>query len=168
MPRPSLGSVFRKRYRDRHGAIRLTENWYIEYRVPGRPRPVREATPFTKKSDAQQLLRQRVGEADAGKVSLRPETTFEDLEDLIRIDYRINVRDSLYHLEHCRLPHLRQFFAGWKATAIKTRDVERYKLWRLGLKHEAAKNDAAGEGVKVVRRFPANDKVPPRPRSIES
>ena len=50
MSRSSNGSVFRKRYRDRHGAICLTTNWYIEYRLPGRPRPVREATPFTKKA----------------------------------------------------------------------------------------------------------------------
>jgi integrase len=151
MSRPSLGSVFRKRYRDRQGVSRLTSNWYIEFKLPGRPQPVREATPFTKKSDAQQLLRQRVGEVDAGKVCLKPDTSFEDLEKLIVTDYKINVRDSLYHLEHCRLPRLREFFGGWKAATIKTRDVERYKLWRLGLRTDAVDEAKPGEAIKVVR-----------------
>jgi site-specific recombinase XerD len=156
--RASLGSVFRKRYRDRHGKLRVTNNWYIEYFQPGRPRPVREATPFHRKADAQQLLRQRMGDADAGKVCLKPGTSFADLETLIVDDYRINGRDSLYELQHCRLPKLREFFGEWKAAAIKTRDVERYKLWRLGLKDEALEHSVAGEPLKVAREAPAQRK----------
>jgi site-specific recombinase XerD len=158
MSRPSFGSVFRKRYRDRHGVLRVTTNWYIEYLLRGRPRSIREATPFTKKSDAQQLLRQRIGDADAGKVSLKPDTTFEDLVTLIVNDYKINVRDSLYHLEHCRLPRLREFFGGWKALAIKTRDVEQYKLWRLGLKSGAQEPVEPGQAIKIVRESPTERK----------
>ena len=131
MPRASFGSVFRRRYRDRHGALRTTANWSIEYRVPGRRKVRRESTPFTKKSDAQKLLRQRLGEADAGRVALKPDTSFDDLKHLIVNDYKVNERDSLFHLEHVRLPKLEAFFGGWRANEIKTRHVERYKLWRL-------------------------------------
>jgi site-specific recombinase XerD len=151
MSRPSLGSVFRRRYRDRHGRPRLTANWYIEYVLQGHPRPIREATPFTKKADAQQLLRQRVGDASAGKVCLKPDTTYEDIEKLLVSDYTINQRDSLYVLHHCRLVRLREFFGGWKAVAIKTRDIERYKLWRLGLRSDNLENPAPGEALRLVR-----------------
>jgi integrase len=91
-------------------------------------------------------------------VCLKPETTFEDLETLIVDDYRINVRDSLYHLQHCRLPRLREFFGGWKACAIRTRDIERYKLWRLGLHSAASEVEVAGQPIKVLRHVEAAPK----------
>jgi integrase len=151
MARPPLGSVFRKRYRDRHGVKQLTANWYIEYQLPGRPRSIREATPFTKKADAQRLLKQRLGDASAGRVCLQPDTTYEDLEKLIVSDYAINGRDSTYVLHRCRLVRLREYFAGWKAMAIKTRDIEGYKLWRLGMRSDAMKEPMPGEAMQVVR-----------------
>jgi integrase len=120
MPRPSIGSVFRRRYRDRHGRPRLTANWYV--------------------------------------VCLKPETAFEDLETLIVDDYRINVRDSLYHLQHCRLARLREFFGGWKACAIRTRDIERYKLRQLGLHSAVPEADAPGQPVTVLRSIDAAPK----------
>lgn len=66
-------------------------------------------------------------------------------------DYTINQRDSLYVLHHCRLVRLREFFGGWKAIAIKTRNVERYKLWRLGLQSESLEQAAPGEPLRLVR-----------------
>ena len=102
MSRASLGSVFQRRYRDRTGVLCRTRNWYIEYTLAGRATARREATPFTSKADAQRLLRQRMGDADAGKVALKPETTFEDLKQLILADYEINRRDSLYDLQRTR------------------------------------------------------------------
>ncbi|MBE3063968.1 MAG: hypothetical protein IMZ69_02990 [Spirochaetes bacterium] len=150
MSRASLGSVFQKRYRDRVGRLRATRNWYIEYTLPRRMKTCREATQFTSKADAQRLLRQRMGDADAGKVALKPETTFEDLKQLILADHEINRRDSLYDLQRTRLPKLTEFFGGFRATAIRTRDVERYKLWRLGLRASEAE-DGPGAPTKVLR-----------------
>jgi site-specific recombinase XerD len=132
MPRASLGSVFRKRYRDRTGRLRQTTNWYIEYTLPRRSQRRREATPFTNKADAQRLLRQRMGDADAGRIALNPDLSFDDLKRLIVTDYEINRRDTLYELRHTRLPKLTEFFGSLKAADIRTHDVEQYKRWRLG------------------------------------
>jgi integrase len=69
-----------------------------------------------------------------------------------------NIGASLYHLQHCRLPRLREFFGGWKACAIRTRDIERYKLWRLGLHSAVPEVDAPGQPVKVLRSIDAAPK----------
>jgi hypothetical protein len=114
MPRASLGSVFRKRYRDRTGRLRQTTNWYIEYTLPRRSLPRREATRFTNKADAQRLLRQRMGDADAGRIALNPDLSFEDLKRLTVTDYEINRRDTLYELRHTQLPKLTEFFGALK------------------------------------------------------
>jgi hypothetical protein len=114
MPRASLGSVFRKRYRDRTGRLRQTTNWYIEYTLPRRSLPRREATRFTNKADAQRLLRQRMGDADAGRIALNPDLSFEDLKRLTVTDYEISRRDTLYELRHTRLPKLIEFFGALK------------------------------------------------------
>ena len=48
------GSVFQRTYGDTHGHKKRTNNWYIEYVVGGRA--IREATEYTKRSDAIELL----------------------------------------------------------------------------------------------------------------
>ena len=52
--RPGSGSVFQRTYRDSHGKLRKTKNWYIEF-VSGN-RTIRKLTQFTKRSDAAKFL----------------------------------------------------------------------------------------------------------------
>jgi hypothetical protein len=123
------GSVFQRTYRDAHGRKRRTTNWYVEY--VGGGRPIREATEYTKRSDAVEFLKKRVSDALNGKIVLSNQVTFEDLQNLIMNDYRNNGRKSLEHLEQVRLPKLADVFAGTKAIDITTAAVERYKSLRL-------------------------------------
>jgi site-specific recombinase XerD len=124
-----VGSVFQRTYRDAHGKKKRTRNWYIEYVVGGRT--IREATAYTKRSDAVQFLKKRTSDALNGKIVLSNQVTFDDLENLIINDYRNNGRKSLAHLEQVRLPKLADVFAGAKAIDVTTAAVERYKSLRL-------------------------------------
>ncbi len=92
------GSVFQRTYRDASGKPRKTKNWYIEF-VSGN-RTIREATPFTKRSDAAEFLKQRVADSFAGRIPLAKGVTYDDLAELIVNDYRNNGRRSLWSLEH--------------------------------------------------------------------
>jgi site-specific recombinase XerD len=123
------GSVFQRTYRDAHGRKKRTKNWYIEYVVGGRT--IREATAYTKRSDAIEFLKKRVSDGLNGKIVLSNQVTFDDLKDLIVNDYRNNGRKSLAHLEQVRLPKLADVFAGTKAIDTTTAAVERYKSLRL-------------------------------------
>jgi site-specific recombinase XerD len=123
------GSVFQRTYRDARGRKKRTRNWYIEYVVGGRT--IREATEYTKSSDAVEFLKKRTSDALNGKIVLSNQVTFDDLKHLIVNDYRNNGRKSLRHLEQVRLPRLGDVFAGTKAIDITTAAVERYKSLRL-------------------------------------
>jgi hypothetical protein len=101
--RPGSGSVFQRTYRDSHGKLRKTKNWYIEF-VSGN-RTVREATPFLKRSDAAEFLKQRHSDSLAGKIPLAKGVTYDDLAELIVNDYRNNGRKSIWS-EYVRLPKL--------------------------------------------------------------
>ena len=62
--RKGSGSVFQRTYRDPKGKLRKTNNWYIEF-VAGN-RTIREATDYTKRSDAAEFLKKRVSDALGG------------------------------------------------------------------------------------------------------
>src|SRR5205823_7962351 len=59
------GSVFQRTYRDARGRKKRTNNWYVEYVVGGRT--IREATEYTKRSDAIEFLKERVSDGLSGK-----------------------------------------------------------------------------------------------------
>src|SRR5512139_2097828 len=124
-----LGSVFQRRYRDRHGHLAKTRNFYIQYMVLGRTR--RESTPFTTKTEAVNFLKQRVSDLQAGRVSIRADLAFEDLAKLIVTDYRNNGRRNVYNLQTSIIPKLEDAFDGLKALDIHTGQVEQYKAERL-------------------------------------
>jgi len=131
MPRSrrGSGSVFQRTYRDSNGKLRKTRNWYIEFVVGNRT--MREATDFTKRSDAAEFLQRRLADATGGKVVLSRNVTYDDLRKLIVVDYQNNARKSFRDLQTTRLPKLDAVFGGAKAIDITTTAVERYKSLRL-------------------------------------
>jgi site-specific recombinase XerD len=124
-----MGSVFQRRYRNRDGESVLTKTFTIQYLVNGRAK--RESTPFTKKKEAIDFLKQRLSDLQAGRVSIRADLTFEDLSKLIVTDYKNNGRKNLYNLEKSIIPKLTEGFGGLKVTDIRTAQVEEYKSGRL-------------------------------------
>jgi site-specific recombinase XerD len=127
--RRGSGSVFQRTYRDPKGKLRRTSNWYVEF-VAGN-RTIREATDFTKRSDAAEFLKKRMADALGGKIVLSKNVTYDDLRSLIITDYTNNGQKSLGDLKTTRLPRLDAVFGGTKAIDITTTSVERYKTLRL-------------------------------------
>ena len=147
--RKGSGSVFQRTYRDSKGKLRKTSNWYIEF-VSGN-RTIREATEYTKRSDAAEFLKKRVSDAMGGKIVLSRNVTYEDLCKLILVDYENNERKSFRELQTSRLPHLDAVFGGTKAIDITTTSVERYKSLRL--KDKAAPATVNRELATLKRMF---------------
>jgi len=71
--------------------------WWIQYFVRGRR--VRESTGLTKKADAENLLKQRIGEVAAGVCSGPATATIADLCSLVLEDHRLRNLRSLQHVE---------------------------------------------------------------------
>jgi site-specific recombinase XerD len=146
--RKGSGSVFQRVYRDSKGKIRKTSNWSIEF-VAGN-RTVRESTDFTKRTDAAELLRKRMSDALGGKIVLSRNVTFDDLRNLIVIDYQNNGRKSYPELKATRLPKLAAVFGGTKAIDITTAAVERYKSLRLS---DKAANATVNRELASLKRM---------------
>ena len=71
------------------------EVWWVQYYFRGTKH--RESSGSSRKRDANQLLRRRLAEMGQGKL-VGPDverTTFEDMDQMIVDDYRVNGRKSL-------------------------------------------------------------------------
>ena len=134
MARPrGTGSVFKQTYKDRRsGQTRRSRLYSIAYYVPGRAKPVKEATGCRSKGDAEKILRQRLAAVDAGlgeEILRARDTAFTDLEALVLTDY-VNNQRRVKRL-HQSLAHLRGAFANVKPSRITKERIERYKAMRL-------------------------------------
>jgi hypothetical protein len=106
--RKGSGSVFQRTYRDPKGKLRKASNWYVEF-VAGN-RTIREATDFTKRSDAAEFLKKRMADALGGKIVLSKNVTYDYLRSLIITDFTNNGQKSPGDLKTTRLPRLDAVF----------------------------------------------------------
>jgi len=100
--------------------------WHIQF--SHRNKQYRESSRSPRKSEAQALLKKRMAEVGAGKrvdVRKAEKTTFEQLCDLVREDYKLNKRKSTRRLE-ISIKRLGEFFAGFVALDITTDVIKRY------------------------------------------
>jgi hypothetical protein len=114
-------------------------------------RTIGEVTDFTNRTDVAEFLKKRISEALGGKIVLSRNVTYDDLRDLIIIDYTNNGRKSLGDLKTTRLKRLDATFGGTKAIDISTTSVERYKTLRL--KDKAAPATVNRELASLKRMF---------------
>src|SRR5437773_2280681 len=103
--------------------------WWIDYGLHGQR--FRESTHGTSKREAFDLLRQRVGDRKAGKLTGNPDkVTFADLRHLIEQDYALKGNRSTDRLADA-LGHLEQFFGARELTrAITVKRVDEYAAGR--------------------------------------
>jgi hypothetical protein len=109
---------------------RRLQTWWVDYHVDGRR--YRESSKSRRKSDALALLKLRMGEHATGHYvgTEAKRLTFEDLEAGIVASYELKGHRSLGRLR-AAFNHLRDHFAGCKATAITARALEGYATDRL-------------------------------------
>ena len=124
--------------------------WYVQYRdADGKRRT--ESTRSEKRSDAQRLLRDRLGRRDRGELSDLHDVrrvTFAHLVDLIERDYVTKRRSSLPRLK-TSLAHLRSYFRSFRAVDITRRHLVRYVEMR---QREGAADASIGQELAALKR----------------
>src|SRR5208283_3673776 len=127
-----LGNVYQPTYRDkRTGELKKAATWWIVYSINGRR--IAENAHSTNRADAVRMLKQKIGDASAGK-PVGPEldrTTVKDLLDMVEADYKANSRSSVDRVEDAEI-HLKAFFgADAKARDVTSDRVTAYAARRL-------------------------------------
>ena len=125
------GRIYRPTYTDRRtGAVKHAAVWWLDYGVHGKQH--RESSGTTNKQDAQRLLRQRLGDREAGRVVGRPDrVTFAQLRELAERQYQLDGRRSLGRLQDA-FNRLEAFFgASTTVPAITTSRMDAYAESRL-------------------------------------
>ncbi len=115
-----MGSLYRPKYRDRHGQERQSSIWWIKYYSRGRM--IREGTETTDYELAKDFLKKREGEAvdkSPAHVISRRITFAESAQDELD-DYVINGRGTIKDLQTRLEIHILPFFGKSRAIDIKT------------------------------------------------
>jgi integrase len=159
-----MGSIYRRKWKDKDGIIREGEILWIKYYRNGKP--IRESTGSTKDADAKRLLKKREGEISQGKLPgiYFDRVRFDELAEGYLADYKINdknVRDAKRYVRH-----LEPFFGGMRVTSITTDKIKHYINKRLDAD---AANGTINRELSALRRMlnlgaqqtpPKVDKVP--------
>ncbi len=110
-----MGSIYRRKWKDKDGKIREGEILWIKYYRNGKP--IRESTGSSKDADAKRLLKKREGEISEGKLPgiYFDRVRFDELAEDFLTDYRINNKKSLKRAE-ASVGHLYESFRGMRVT----------------------------------------------------
>jgi integrase len=123
--------------------------WWIAYYYHGEE--LREPTGSERESDANKLLKKRLGEIGRGRLigPTEEKVTFEDMAaDIVR-DYEINAKKSLRSAQ-LSVRHLRDFFALDRALDITTDKIRAYTQERQGRK---ASNASINRELAALKRM---------------
>ena len=125
-------------------------NWWIKYHRNGKP--VRENSHSPKVKDAERLLKQRMGEIEAGiwtGPKLAKIMMSELAEDMMR-EYRINRRKSARDLEIRWRLHLNPFFGSLRAAQVSSDLVGKYIDQRQA---QGAENGTINRELAALKRM---------------
>lgn len=137
------GRVFRPRVKGRQTSV-----WWLDYSVGGRRH--RESTHLTGKSDALELLRQRIGDRRSGKLVGHPDrVTLHAVRELAERQYTLDGRRSLVRCKQA-WEHMEKFF-GVEARIVGLTPVRRdaYAEHRLA---EGVARSTVNYELAVLRR----------------
>lgn len=125
-----MGQVFRRSYRDKAGNRQTCATWTIRYFRNGRAE--QESTKFTRKGDAERLLRLREGDIAKGipVAASDARLTFTEAAKDVVNDLRTNGRRSVAVVERRIRLHLAPFFGHRRLSDITTADVRAYVALR--------------------------------------
>lgn len=149
-PPPEPGDAPERREFGRIFERKASRFLWVRYRVNGKSHE--ESTHSTSQRAAEKFLARKQAELGLG-VLLTPDvkrTTFEDLAQVIRDDYRVNGRKSTHTLETL-LHRLGETFAGARAATITTDRLTSYVSQRLDA--EAAGSTVRNETSALKRAF---------------
>ena len=125
-----MGQLFQRTYKAKDGTVKTCKKWTIRYYRNGRAH--QEPTKYTRKGDAERLLKTREGDIAKGiSVSAAAvRTTFDDAAIDVVNDYKVNAKRSLKVLERRINLHLKPVFGGRRLADISTSDVRAFVVAR--------------------------------------
>lgn len=109
----------------------------------------RESSRSTRREDAEELLKIRLGQSVTGALPASRKTTVADLFDLVVADYIVNERKSLYDVKLRIKAHLTRAFGAIRATELTNADVTRYIVARRG---GGISNGTINRELAILRR----------------
>jgi Phage integrase, N-terminal SAM-like domain len=121
-------------------------NWYIRY-YRGKKYHF-ESTGSPEKKIAEEILRDRLAKKQLDQPP-PGRATFEEMEDDIITDYKINGKKSLARIK-LSLENLREYFSDTKASAITTTRMKKYISERQA---EGAANASINRDLSCLRRM---------------
>jgi integrase len=141
------GLVFRDTYLDKSSGERHEcKTWTARYYANGR---YFKKSGFETETAARKFLRDVLVSKDRGElVPSAGRVTFQDLSDLLVLHYENNKRKSLDRAKRA-LAHLMETFGSYKATAITTEEIEKYKNARL---KDGAANATVNRELAVLKK----------------
>lgn len=132
------------------GSLYLRGNvWWIQYHRNGKP--YAESSHSNDKTDAERLLRQRLGEiaTDRFQGKRAHRVTISQLCDLVIDDYTISKKRSLGDVKWRTEKHLRESIGGIKASEFGSAQVKKYISSR---RTEGASDSTINRELAIVRR----------------
>ncbi|MBZ5500501.1 MAG: site-specific integrase [Acidobacteriia bacterium] len=144
-----MGSVYRPKYKDRHGQERTSSLWWIAYYQNGRL--IRESTETADYDAAKDILKTREGDVAKGLPVLpkHGRVLFSELTADVILDYEINDKKSLADLKRRIKLHLAPVFGERRAATIKTSEIREYIGAR---RNEGAKNATINRELAIIKR----------------
>ena len=122
--------------------------WWIQYFVNGLP--VRESSGFTEKKDAENLLKQRIGEIAAGRRVVGPEkATIDDLFDLVVADVKLRKLRDVAHIEWRYAANIKPLLGSLLTSRFTTAQARHYIEKR---QQAGASNATINRELAIVRR----------------
>jgi integrase len=144
-----MGSIYKRKWKDKDGTIHETEVWWIKYYRDGKP--IRESSESTRESEAKSLLKMREGDVAKG-VPVMPRATrvkFQELAEDVTNDYKVNGQRSLDDLVTRMKLHVLPVFGTRRASSITTADIRAY----IAARREAgATNGQINRELTAVKR----------------
>jgi site-specific recombinase XerD len=145
-----MGSIYRPKYKDRHGQERMSAVWWVKYYVNGRP--VRESTETANLGDAKEILKQKEGDATKGRTtkSMERKVLFSELAALVEKDYELNGYRSSRDNELRHRLHILPYFGKMKANKISESDIDDYII--IMRRSEDASNATINRELVTIKR----------------
>jgi integrase len=136
--KPKLGSIYRR-----------GTTWWVKYHRNGRT--YRESSGSDNFTDAERLLKKRMGEIVTGRFAglaverIRMDELFDDVLE----DYQVNGRASIVQVRSRLKLHLSPAFGSLRAAQLSTDHIRKYAATRL---KAGAKNATINRELEVVER----------------
>jgi integrase len=139
-----MGTIYRRKFKDKNGNTKEGKTYWIKYHHNGKP--YYESAKSTKWADAANLLKQREGDAASGKPpGVRfDKVMFAELVEDFKEDYKLKGQKKP------RFKHLEAYFEGMRVVDVTTAKIKSYINHR---QEQGAANATVNRELAALKRM---------------